>query len=199
MLQQIGQEAQMFIEQSAQSLPIVLAIIGITWVMNILNWTILRKTLFIFGLFPRKIWGLIGIVTSPFLHGGFTHLFFNSFPFLALAIFIMNRSPIEFLYASVLITLLAGGLVWCFGRNGNHIGASGVIAGYFCYVLVLAYEEPSFTTLFCAGIALYYFSGILLSFIPSEESTSWEGHLFGLLAGLASVWIIHYNPYIVLF
>lgn len=194
MIQQIGNEAEQFIELSKQSFPLVLLIVGIVWVINIINW-VSGKWLYILGLFPRKWYGLPGIIFSPLLHGGFTHLFFNSFPFIALSTFILNRGMGEFLWATGLITFLSGLGVWLFARPGNHVGASSLIAGYFTYVLILAYEQPSFISIFCAGIAIYYFSGILLSFIPSEESTSWEGHLAGLLSGGITVWLIHFNPF----
>ena len=90
----------------------------------------------------------------------------------------------------MIIWIVQGLLVWLFGRRGNHIGASGVISGYFAFVLAQAIDRPSVTTLFVGGIALYYFGGILLSLFPSEERVSWEGHLFGFLAGVLAVFIL---------
>lgn len=194
MLEQFGIESALFIELSKQSFPIVLMLFAVVWGINLLDWSTGSK-LHRLGLIPRTPLGLIGILFAPIMHSGFTHLFFNSFPFIALATFIMNRSIIEFIWATIFITFISGFCIWLFGRRGNHIGASGLIAGYFSYVLMLAYERPTFTTLLCAVLALYYFTGILLSFIPSEESTSWEGHLFGLLSGIVTLWIIYYNPF----
>jgi membrane associated rhomboid family serine protease len=187
MLDQISYELTVFIESSRHVMPLLLKIIGGLWLFNILNW--MTKSRFnLLGLFPRKIYGLPGLIFSPTLHADFTHLLFNTLPLFTLSLFILSLGVKLYLHVTGIIWVLQGLLVWCFGRKGNHIGASGVIAGYFAFVLAQAIEKPSVTTLFVGGIALYYFGGILLSLFPSEERVSWEGHLFGFIAGIFAVY-----------
>lgn len=189
MLNELSNDIQNFIETSKQYIPTMLKLVGLLWAINIVNWMTGSK-LNRFGIYPRRVRGLIGIFLAPLLHQNFNHLFFNSLPLFFLGIFAMSLN-IQMFYLATLIIILLGGLgVWLFGRKGNHIGASALIAGYFGYVLAFAYQRPTFTTFFCAAIAFYYFGGILLSIIPTNEKTSWEGHLCGFIAGLAAMFFI---------
>lgn len=83
-----------------------------------------------------------------------------------------------------MITLVSGGILWLIGRRAIHVGASGLIMGYWGYLLVYAYQHPSILSYVLAIICIYYFGGLLLSIFPKEDSVSWEGHLFGLFAGI---------------
>jgi len=183
MLSELATQLNAFTETSKQYLPSMLVFIGGLWVFNLINWS-LGSPFNILGLRPRRLFGLVGIIFSPILHANFTHLIFNTFPLLCLGIFVMTLGLAQFYWATGIIMLLSGLAVWLIGRRGNHIGASGLIAGYFGYVLFSAYLQPTFTTFFCAGVALYYFGGILFSLVPTDAETSWEGHLSGFLSGL---------------
>ena len=140
------------------------------------------------GIYPRNQFGFFGVFCSFLLHKDFNHLFFNSIPLFALALFMCSFSLQTFLLSTVMIVLLSGIAVWLLGRKARHIGASGVIMGYFGFILASAYLKPTFTSFFLAGIALYYFGSILLSVFPTEESVSWESHLFGFIAGIATLY-----------
>lgn len=189
MLDNISAELNAFIESSRAVMPLLLKIIGGLWALNLLNWA--TKSRFnLLGLIPRRIYGLPGIIFSPLLHADFTHLLFNTLPLFALSLFILSSGVTLYIEVTLIIWVVQGLLVWLFGRRGNHIGASGVISGYFAFVLAQAVERPSVTTLFVGGIALYYFGGILLSLFPTEERVSWEGHLFGFLAGIFTVFLL---------
>lgn len=189
MLTELSNEIEQFIATSRGYIPEMLIFIGGLWVFNIFNW-ITGSKLNLLGIRPRRPLGLIGILFAPFLHGDFGHLLFNTVPLFCLGIFVMSLGLNSFIFATVLICLLSGFAVWLIGRRGIHIGASALIAGYFGFVVGIAYEKPTFTTFFVAGVALYYFGGILLSLFPSEEGTSWEGHLTGFLAGLIAVFCV---------
>lgn len=188
MLVELGNELQHFTDSSKQYMPIMFIWMAVLWAFNFINWQTGSK-LNALGIRPRRASGLIGILFAPILHGNFNHLFFNSLPLFFLGIFIMSMGLKQFYIATVIITFLSGLGVWLFGRQGIHIGASAVISGYFGFVLSNAYQNPSFTALFCAAIAFYYFGSILLSLFPTEEGTSWEGHLCGFLSGIAAAYI----------
>jgi len=155
------------------------------WSLQILNY-MLGYRLNYLGIVPRTGHGLIGIFVSPFLHGNFTHLFFNTIPLLVLACFILVGGQELFFYISAIIILLSGTLVWLFGRHAIHIGASSLITGYWGYLLVNAYHNPSLMTIVLAAVTLYYFGAMFFGLFPSEKGVSWEGHLFGCLSGIAA-------------
>lgn len=73
-----------------------------------------------------------------------------------------------------------------FGRRAIHIGASALITGYWGYLLINAYRQPSLMAIVLAIVCAYYFSGIFFGLFPSEEKVSWEGHLLGCIAGIAT-------------
>ena len=186
-----SREALQFIDHAQIVMPCMLYLILGLWLLNIINW-FLGAHLNRLGIYPRKPYGLLGILFAPFLHADFNHLFFNSIPLFLLGLFIMTLGLEVYIIISFIIILLSGFGVWCVGRKGVHLGASGVIAGYFSFIMMMAYDSPSFVTYFLAGIALYYFGGILFSLLPTNERTSWEGHLTGFIAGLIALPLYSY-------
>ena len=186
-------EITVFLQYAKYQLPTIFLILAVLWSINLINWYLLRSRLKVFGLVPRHLFGLIGIFTMPILHGDFNHLFFNSVPLFTLGLYLLTFGLEAFFKVTLTIMVLAGAGTWLFGRHGNHIGASALINGYFGFILTMAYYRPTFTTIFIALIALYYFGGILVSVFPHEETTSWEGHLTGMIAGVLTLFLIRYN------
>lgn len=158
------------------------------WVLQVINW-LTGYRLNRLGIVPRNLPGLIGIVFSPFLHGNFNHLFFNTIPLLVLACFILVGGEKLFFLVSITIILISGFAVWLFGRRAIHIGASSLIMGYWGYLLVSAYMHPSLMTLVLAVVSVYYFGGLFFGLFPGEKNVSWEGHLFGCLSGIIANFI----------
>ncbi len=187
-LNQLTSELDFFYISAHQQFPLMLKIIGALWIFNIVNWS-LGSVFNNLGILPRAPRGLIGIIFSPILHANFNHLFFNSFPLFALALFVLSQGVTLFLWVTGLIMFMSGAAVWLVGRWGNHIGASSLIAGYFGYLLACAYHQPTIISLFLGAVSIYYFGGIFFSLFPTEEKVSWEGHLTGFLAGLATMYI----------
>jgi membrane associated rhomboid family serine protease len=117
-----------------QNLYFTLLLIGLLFAIHIVNW-IVGYRLNYFGIFPRKVRGLPGIATSPFLHADFNHLFFNAIPLFVMVSFILLEGMTIFITVTAVIIVIGGSMTWLFGRRGVHIGASGVIMGYWAYLL----------------------------------------------------------------
>src|ERR1700730_2732951 len=107
----------------------VLVLTALCWLVFVVNNLILNGHLSRFGIIPRHLGSLPGIIWSPFLHGSFSHLAANTLPLLILGAIICARGRGEFTLVTIGGTLLGGGLTWLIGRNACHIGASGLI---FC-------------------------------------------------------------------
>lgn len=165
------------------NLPYLLSLLAIIWGIQLVNFALQYK-LNILGILPRHPLGLFGVIFAPVLHGGFAHLFFNSIPLFILANFVMLQGQFAFIEITLLITVLSGLAVWLIGRKALHVGASGLIMGYWGYLAVNAFINPSIISAFLVVICLYYFGGFISSLIPSDESTSWESHVMGLIAGV---------------
>lgn len=178
-----------FMQKSEYYLKPWAIVIGIIWCINIFNWLI-GSRLNILGIYPRHLFGLIGIIFSPLLHKNVGHLLFNSVPLFILGLAILAEGGfINFCWVNAVIMVVGGFGVWLFGRKAMHIGASGVISGYFGYILIMAYTAPSIITIALMLLAIYYFGGILIGLFPQEKKTSWESHLFGFLSGILCAYL----------
>lgn len=165
------------------------AVIGILWCVNIANW-ISGSPLNSLGIHPRKLAGLVGIIFSPILHQGFKHLLFNTMPLFILGLVLLLREgALGFYWITLVIVVVSGLGVWLFARGGIHIGASSLISGYFGYILITAYTQPSVLTIVTAIAAIYYFGGIFMGLVPSKKKTSFEGHIVGFLSGILCAYI----------
>ncbi len=195
MLKQFAYELDLLILSAQKNIKFFLYGIGIIFLINIINW-IIGKPLYIFGIRPRTLRGLLGIGFSFILHQNFNHLFFNLIPGVVLSFFVLKNGLHDFLKINIFIILGSGSLVWLFGRRAVHIGMSGVVSGLYGYVLTNAYLNPGPTSIFLAIIALYYFAGILAGLFPTEDRTSWESHLFGFIIGIVYIKAIDLSPYL---
>ena len=141
------------------------------------------------ALVPRSGGGLIGIFTAPFVHTGFAHLGANLPVFLVLGVLVLRHGQSLFVEVALTIAVAQGALLWLLGRKAAHVGMSGVIFGFFGYLLALAWYTRTSTDLLVAiGITLFY-GGMLAGVAPTRNGSSWEGHLFGLVAGVGAAWL----------
>ena len=139
------------------------------------------------GLAPLKTSGLIGIITSPFLHENFAHLFANSFPFFILA------SLLFYFYREiawrilVLIWLMTGLWVWVFARGEYvHIGISGIVYGLASFLFCSGILRRDSRLLAVTLLVTFIYGGIVWGIFPQlfpTKNISWESHLMGLLSG----------------
>lgn len=138
-----------------------------------------------FGNLPRDIDGIIGIFTSPFLHGSFQHLISNSVPLFILSFLIISFYH-RIAYQSMLVIYVLTGLaVWTFGRGHvYHIGASGVVYGLVAFVFWMGIFRRDLKSIILALIVTILYSGFLFGILPTQRGISWESHLFGGLVGI---------------
>ena len=127
---------------------------------------------------------LRGILLAPLLHGSFSHLMSNTFPLLLLGGFVALRGTKTLVGLSLFVVVLGGLLVWLVGRPAIHIGASGLVFGYFGYLVAQGWYERSFVSIAVAAAVLLLYGGIIFGVLPQAGFISWEGHLFGLIAGV---------------
>lgn len=174
-------------------LPFMLYVLAGLWAFNIIHW-VLHSPFNILGIYPRSLWGLMGIVFSPFIHGNFNHLFFNTIPFFVLGMFILAMGQNLFIGVTVVIAIVEGLLVWAFARKCLHIGMSGIISGYFGFLLGLAYFNPTLVSVVLAIVTLYYFGSIIAGVLPTSDKISFECHLAGMVTGIGLVYVLWNYP-----
>lgn len=137
-----------------------------------------------YGILPRELSGLLGIPLSPWLHGGWWHLIGNSFPFLILGTLIQFKNTEIFWEATVIITVVAGIGTWLFGSSAYHIGASGLVLGYWSFLIADAYFSRSMMAILIATVALLMYGSFIFIVLDVRLHISWSGHISGILAGI---------------
>jgi len=137
-----------------------------------------------FGIMPRTLDGLTGIPFAPWIHHGWWHLFSNSIPFIILGSIIQLNSKTLFWEATLIIVVISGIIVWCFGSSANHAGASGLILGYWSFILAQAYYSKSLKSLAIATVVLLIYGGFIFVMFDVRAHISWIGHVGGMIAGV---------------
>ncbi len=145
-----------------------------------------KLDLYQYGLYPRKWSGLIGVLTSPFIHStkDFNHIFNNSIPTFVLTwlLFYTYRQVASKTFIS--IYLMTGILVWIFGRPSFHIGMSGVIYGLTSFLIVSGFIRKDLRTVSLSLLVIFLYGSLIWGVLPIDPTVSWEGHFFGLISGV---------------
>lgn len=148
-------------------------------------WEIYYQTSFnSYGILPRDITGLRGIILSPFIHGDFSHIVNNSYPVLILgtAIFYFYRKSAKFvLLYSILMT---GIWVWAMARSSFHIGASGLIYAWGSFLFTSGVLNKNKRMMGLSMLIVFLYGSMIWGILPLEDGISWESHLFGTVAGV---------------
>ena len=143
-----------------------------------------------FGIQPREMGTAYTIVTAPWLHGDFAHLGGNLAAFIVLAALSLLNGIRYFVKASAIIILLGGALVWLFGREATHIGASGWIFGLWSLTIALAWYDRSTRNMLISLAVVIFYGGMVFGVLPTLAPISFELHLFGAIAGVVAASVL---------
>lgn len=158
------------------------------WIIHLVS-IILDQNLSRLGLLPRKPVGLLGIITSPLIHGDFSHLISNTFPLIILGWIIFNfYNKISYLLF-FFIYLFTGILVWIFARQVYHIGASGIVYGFVSFLFFSGIFRRDNKSIALALVITFLYGGLVWGILPGLEGISWESHLFGAITGLIAAYM----------
>jgi len=182
--------------RKARNRAIILAsFIAIIWLVELIDWIIFDHSLDAYGIIPRSVSGLKGIIFMPFLHANFGHVLANTVPFIILGALVILRRTRDFFIISAIIIIVSGLGVWLFGGPGTvHIGASALVFGYFGFLLLRAYFEWSLRSIIVALAVGLMYSGLIFGVLPINPGVSWQGHLFGFLGGVLAAYLLTPKP-----
>lgn len=150
--------------------------------------------LYEYGIFPRSLEGLIGLVTAPFIHGDAEHLRNNMLPLLVLLsglyyFYPRKASPV------VLISWLGSGLmVWFFARESFHIGASGLIYALAAFIFFSGILRGQVNLLALSLLVVFLYGSMVWGLVPMENGVSYEAHLAGGIWGLLLAFYFRTSP-----
>jgi membrane associated rhomboid family serine protease len=167
------------------------AFLAVIWILQVVNWADGYRLDSEFGILPEHVSRLPDIFTAPFLHFSWQHIEGNSVPLFVLGVLAAYRSIGRFLLVSLIVAVTSGMAVWLFqASNELTVGASGLIFGYFGYVLVRGFFDRNFVDIGVGLVAGVLYWTILEVAIPGTPGVSWIGHVGGLVGGVLAAWIL---------
>lgn len=138
-----------------------------------------------YGIRPRTVDGLWGILFAPFLHGSPEHLIANTVPLIILGWLVMLRDARHFIPVTLLAMLGSGLCAWTLGApNSVHIGASGVVFGYLGFLMLAGWYARSLGAIALSVLVTVLWGGVVLGVLPGQPGISWQAHLGGFLGGI---------------
>ena len=182
--------AEIDIAEARKAFFLMVGFIALIWVLQIFNWAGHYRLDYDYGVLPRNIGRLPQIFSSPFLHFSWDHIEGNSGPLFVFGLLAAYRGVTKFLGVTLLVAVTSGLAVWLFqGHNELTVGASGLIFGYFGYVLSRGLIDRNLIDALAAVVMGLSYAYILTVAIPGTPGVSWVAHLGGLVGGVAAGWI----------
>lgn len=182
-------DAEAMIAEAKKALWVMVAVLGVIWIVQIVNWADQYRLSFEFGIRARDVASLPDIISSPFLHFSFSHIEGNSGPLFIFGFLAAYRGVRKFLWVTLLVMLTSGLGTWFTAPGGSvSAGASGVVFGYFGYLIVRgAFDRHRIDIVIGLVMALcfaYQFTVLL-----PTEGVDWQGHVFGFVGGVLGGWL----------
>ena len=162
---------------------IALGFVALLWAIALLNWG-LDLSPDDFGVRPRELAGLPGILFAPLVHAGFAHLIANSVPLLVLGTAMLYLYPNAALRVLPAVYLGPGVAVWLFARGGIHVGASGLAYGLVSYIFVAGLIRRDRRAIAASLLVCFMYGALAWGVLPIQPGVSWETHLAAALIGL---------------
>ncbi len=152
---------------------------------------ITHADLSILGNYPRKVYGIMGVFSSPLVHGEFGHLMSNSVPIIILGTLVLFFYPIAAKKVILGVYIFSGIAVWLLARPVYHIGASGIVYGLAFFLFFSGVFRNDIKSLAISFFIIFMYGGIVWGLAPNVVGVSWESHLFGGIVG--SLLAYHYR------
>ena len=181
----------MSLSKLRDALVLVGAFIAVIWVLQVFNWADGYRLDLSYGIQPHNVGRLPEIFTAPFLHFSWQHIEGNTVPLFVLGVLAAYRGIAKFLLLTLIVAVASGLAVWLF-QSGNEltVGASGLIFGYFGYVVARGFFDKNLLDIGVGIVAGVLYWTILQVAIPGTPGISWIGHLGGLFGGLVAAWVL---------
>ncbi len=137
-----------------------------------------------FGVYPREVEGLIGVLAGPLIHSSFEHVFSNAVPLFVLGIAFLYAYPRSARIAVPVIWLGSGLGVWLFARSSYHIGASGLNYGMMFFLFIMGILRRDRLAATIAISVFFLYGGMVWGLMPTKPRVSFESHIFGAIMGM---------------
>ncbi|WP_328520846.1 rhomboid family intramembrane serine protease [Kribbella sp. NBC_00359] len=174
----------------ASGVKLLVALVGVMWLSEIVD-TALHGRLDQYGIIARDPQGLVGIITAPFLHLGFGHLISNTLPLVTLGLIIAVSGARRLFAVTAMVVVIGGFGTWLISPpNTITIGASGLVFGYAAYLITRGLFNRRLGQVLIGIVVVVVWGSALLGGLLPQDGISWQGHLFGGIAGILAAWVL---------
>jgi len=181
--------AEIALAQARRAFWVMVAVLAVVWAVQVANWSADYRLSLEYGIRPRDRDSLAEVATAPFLHFSWVHLEGNSGPLFIFGFLAAYRGVGRFLGLTALVVLASGLGAWATATAGTvGAGASGVVFGYFGYVLVKGAFDRHLVDVVVGLVMALCFAYQFVGLLP-REGIGWQAHLFGFLGGIVGGWL----------
>ncbi|MFC6157488.1 rhomboid family intramembrane serine protease [Kribbella jiaozuonensis] len=171
-------------------LKLLALLVGLMWLSEVID-TATHGSLDQYGIISREPRGLIGILTAPFLHLGFGHLISNTLPLVTLGAIIAISGAARLFAVTAIVVVIGGFGTWLISPpNTITIGASGLVFGYASYLILRGLFNRRLGQVLIGIVVIMVWGSALFGGLLPQDGISWQGHLFGGIAGVIAAWVL---------
>ncbi|MFJ7748650.1 rhomboid family intramembrane serine protease [Arthrobacter sp. NPDC097144] len=182
----------MLAKRARTALAVSLGLAALVWLCYFLALAVGPAALREFGILPRRVDGLDGILAAPLLHAGVNHLLGNTLPLVVFSFLTLLEGVRRFCVVLASSWLASGLGVWLFG-GGLTVGISGVVFGLFAYLMARGIYNRDIVQLLLAGVLFLIYGSLLWGVLPVNIGVSWQAHLFGAAGGVLAAVLLRRN------
>ncbi|MFE0508894.1 rhomboid family intramembrane serine protease [Streptomyces sp. NPDC058964] len=181
---------EQMIAEARKAFFVMFGFLAFVWVVQLANYSGHYALSRDYGVVSGDVGTLPDILAAPFLHWSWAHIESNSGPLFVFGFLAAYRGVVRFLGLSLLVAVTSGLTVWFLeGGDVRTVGASGLIFGYFGYVVVRGLFDRHLIDTLIGIVMAASFAYMLTVAVPGTPGVSWLGHLGGLIGGLAGAWL----------
>jgi membrane associated rhomboid family serine protease len=183
-------DAEAVIEEARKAFWVMVGFLGVIWGVQIINWALGYRLSVDYGIHTRDPGDVTGLFTAPLLHLSWAHLEGNSGPLFIFGFLAAFRGVRRFWVLTALVAIVSGAGAWL--ASAPHTvtaGASGVVFGYFGYVIVRGFFDRHRIDIVVGMVMALCFAYQFAVLLP-QKGVSWQGHVFGFAAGIAGGWFL---------
>jgi membrane associated rhomboid family serine protease len=187
---QIGAgDAETVLAEAQKALFVMVAFLAILWIVQIANWADHYQLSNQYGIRPRSAGSLPDIFTSPFLHFSWSHIEGNSGPLFIFGFLAAYRGVAKFLGVTLLVAITSGLGAWLFeSTHSVGAGASGIVFGYFGYIIVRGLFDRHPLDLVIGLVMALCFAYQFTVLLP-QHGIGWQDHIGGIVGGVLAGWV----------
>lgn len=172
-----------------RALLITLVFILLLWLIKVVG-NFMGLNLWVFGVNPSNLQGLIGLLTAPLIHGSFEHLISNTPSIIILGTALIYGYPRSWWILIPILWIGTGLGVWLTARPVYHFGASGITYGLMFFIFVIGILRRDRLAIVLSLIVFFLYGTMIWGIFPHQPGISFESHLWGASLGLVCAFIL---------